>query len=116
MSKYLLQSNVTLVNDVCRGMSGTQLLLTDGQGSFQQRLCFGVLPLFTIECRQIVEAARHFGMRGTQLLLSNGQSSHVQRFRFGVLPLILIEHSQIVEALGCVRMCGSYLQLSNGQG
>src|SRR5258708_33287644 len=111
MSSCLLQSNVTLVNDVCRGMGGPQLLLTNRQGSLQQRLRFSVLALLAIECRQIVEAARRVGMHGSQLLLSDRQGSRVQRLRFGVLAMFLIEHSQIVEPFGSVRKCDPQLLL-----
>src|SRR5437764_1320 len=104
MSKYLLQSNVTLVNDVCRGMGGTQLLLSNGQSSQIQRLPFGVLALRMIECSQIVEAYGRGRMHGTQLLLMNRQGSLQQRLRFGILALRIIEHSQIVEAARRVGM------------
>src|SRR5260221_8451287 len=107
---------IIFTNGLRVGVIWAQDIRTDPQGTLQQRFRFVVLPLRSIDFRQVVEALSRFGMRGSQLLLPDGQGSHKQRFRFVVLPLAIVKFRQIVEALSRVGMAAFQLLLLDCKG
>src|SRR5260370_42142897 len=86
----LEKESIIFADRLGAGVVSAQLLLEDRQGSLQQRLRFGVLPLGLIEESKIVETDRCVGMAGSQLLLADRQGSLVQRLRFRVPPLCIV--------------------------
>ena len=60
-------------------MVWAQLLLSDRQGAFVERLCRGVVAQFMQQGRQIVKAPSRVGVFGAELLLVYGQGALAQR-------------------------------------
>ena len=88
-------------------MPWTQLLLSDREGAYQQRLGLLVLALFPVEYRQIVEALGRVGMIRSQLLLPDSEGALVQWLGLLVLALAFVEVCQVVEAFCRVEMIRS---------
>src|SRR6266705_1291959 len=91
----------------------SQLLLTDGKRTLQQRLRLLILVLVLIEHCQIVEAACRVRVLRSQLLLTDGKRTLQQRLRLLILALCSVELCQIVETACSARVLWHQLLLTD---
>jgi hypothetical protein len=80
-------------------MFGSQYLLGNCEGSFQQRRGFRTVAPFDVQLRQIAQSDRHLGVIPPEAAFANGERPIEEIFRLGGPVAVVEKSTQIVQTL-----------------